>query len=169
MVDTDGGVPAALALAIVFGLASIPWTYAFEQVPALPLWPAFIASATYFSTRRGLDGLVRGLAGNLVGAAYGLATLAAVSAFGWGHVGLSVLVGVGMFVAGLHAFVGILSFTPAGFLGYATAFSVEAAGMQLGAAGLIGASVATALSMGIGAGIGWLVDQAAGDLSRLMG
>jgi hypothetical protein len=32
-------------LAAVFGAPSVPWTYAFEAVLPLPLWPSFVASA----------------------------------------------------------------------------------------------------------------------------
>jgi hypothetical protein len=30
------------SLAVVFGLASVPWTYAFVAGVGLPLWPAFV-------------------------------------------------------------------------------------------------------------------------------
>ena len=45
------------SLAVVFGLASIPWTYAFVAGLEIPLWPSFIASATFYAAGGGLLGL----------------------------------------------------------------------------------------------------------------
>jgi len=45
------------ALAVVFGLASVPWTYAFVAGLRIPLWPSFIASATFYAAGDGIDGL----------------------------------------------------------------------------------------------------------------
>lgn len=158
------------ALALVFGLVSVPWTFGFEQVAGLPLWPAFVASATYFASPGGARGLARGLTGNLVGAGYAVATLALVAALGYGALGLSLLVGAGMLVAGLHAFVPLLSMTPAAFLGYATAFSVHAADATLYAGGFAGEALAVGASLAIGAAIGIAADGAAGALGpRLPG
>ena len=42
------------ALAAVFGLASVSWTYAFVGPLDVPLWPAFVASATFFAAGAGL-------------------------------------------------------------------------------------------------------------------
>jgi hypothetical protein len=154
----DPGSQRALALAVVFGVASVPWTYGFELSAQLPLWPSFIASATYFSTGGGLPGLGRGLAGNLAGALYAVAVLALVDALALGAVGLSLAVGAAMFAAGLHAFVDALSFAPAAFFGFATLFSVHAAGVHLAQAGTPGVLWATAASLAIGAAIGWVAD-----------
>jgi hypothetical protein len=101
------------ALAVVFGLASVPWTHAFVAGLHIPLWPSFIASATFYAAGTGLDALVRGYASNAAGVVYAALTLAVVGAF--------------MFLASLHGFVSLLSFTPGGFFGYATMFSVYAA------------------------------------------
>ena len=103
------------ALAIVFGLASIPWTYAFVAGLSLPLWPSFIASATFYAAGGSIDGLKRGYASNAAGIAYAAATLVIVDAFlGGGVLALSVVVGVFMFLASLHEYVPLLSFTPGG-------------------------------------------------------
>jgi hypothetical protein len=149
------------ALAAVFGLASIPWTYGFVAGLEIPLWPAFIASATYFAADGGVDGLVRGYTSNFTGIVYGAATLALVDVFfGGGVIALSVTVGAFMFLASLHAFVPLLSFTPGAFFGYATLFSVEAAGATaLGITGLPGETLAAILSMFLGALIGLLTDR----------
>ena len=154
------------ALAVVFGLASVPWTYAFVAGD-VPLWPAFIASATFYATDEdGVAGLQRGYASNAAGIAYAAATLALVDALGGGVVTLSVVVGAFMFLASLHAFVPLLSFTPGGFFGYATLFSVHAAGASaFGLGGLAGETVAAVVSMLAGACIGlgteWLSDRLA--------
>ncbi len=145
-----------LALAIVFGLASVPWTYAFVAGLEIPLWPAFIGSASFYAAGGGLDGLKLGAASNAAGIAYGAATLWLVNSFlGGGVVALSVVVGAFMFLASLHAAVETLSFTPGGFFGYATLFSVHAAdATAFGVPGLAGETLATALSMLLGALIG---------------
>lgn len=144
-------------LALLFGLASVPWTYAFVAILEIPLWPSFIASATFFAAGGDPPGLGRGLASLTAGAAYGAATLAIVAATLGGPVALSVVVGVAMLLASLHAYVPGLDFTPGGFFGYATLFSVHAAGATgLGLVGLAGELAVTLVSMAIGAGIGAL-------------
>jgi len=149
------------ALAVVFGLASVPWTYGFVVGLQIPLWPSFIASATFYAAGTGLDGLARGYASNLAGIVYAAATLAIVNNFfGGGVVALSVVVGVFMFLASLHEFVPLLSFTPGGFFGYATMFSVSAAdATAFGVAGLPGETLAAVVSMLIGAVIGLTTDE----------
>lgn len=152
-------------MALLFGGISVAWTYGFEQLPDLPLWPAFIASATVFAAGGGSQGLGRGLASNLVGAIYAWLTLWVVSAWvGGGTLALSLVVGVAMLVASLHPFVPGLGFTPGAFLGYASLFSVHAAGASMVVAGFGGELVATAASMTIGALIGFGVDHATGRL-----
>lgn len=149
------------ALAVVFGVASIPWTYGFVAGWDIPLWPAFIGSATYYAAGSGVDGLVRGYASNLAGIGYAALTLTAVNeVFGGSVIALSLIVGLAMCLASLHAAVPVLSFTPGGFFGYATLFSVHAAeSTAFGLAGLPGQTIAAVVSMGIGAAIGLLTDE----------
>jgi len=142
------------ALAVVFGLASVPWTYGFVA-GNVPLWPAFVASATYYAAGEGVPALVRGYAANAAGIGYAAATLALVGAVDGGLLALSLAVGAFMFLASLHDFLPLLSFTPGGFFGYATMFSVDAAGATaFGIPGLAGGTVAALASMGAGALIG---------------
>ncbi len=144
------------SLAVVFGLASVPWTYAFVA-GGVPLWPAFVASATFYAVdEEGLAALRRGYASNLAGICYGAATLAVVGGLlGGGLLALSLVVGAFMFLASLHAAVPPLSFTPGGFFGYATLFSVHAAGATaFGVPGLAGETLAAVVSMLLGAVIG---------------
>lgn len=149
------------ALAIVFGLASVPWTYAFVAGLRIPLWPSFIASATFYAAGGGIDGLTRGYASNTAGIVYAALTLGVVDGvLGGGVVALSVVVGAFMFFASLHEFVPLLSFTPGGFFGYATMFSVHAAGATaFGLTGLPGETLAAVVSMFIGAVIGLATDE----------
>jgi hypothetical protein len=153
------GQPAALA--VVFGLTSVPWTYAFVAGD-VPLWPSFIASATFYAAGGDLDGLVRGYASNLAGIAYAAATLAVVNGLlGGGTVALAVVVGAFMFLASLHEAVPVLSFTPGAFFGYATTFSVEAAdATAFGVGGLAGETLAAIASMLVGAAIGYGTERA---------
>lgn len=73
---------------------------------------------------------------------------------------LSVVVGVIMFLASLHESVSLLSFTPGGLFGYATLFSVDAAGpTAFGLSGLLGETVAAVVTMCIGACIGVAIDE----------
>lgn len=148
------------SLAVVFGLASVPWTYGFVAGLQIPLWPSFIASGTFYAAGSGLEGLTRGYTSNLAGIVYAAATLAIVNTyFGGGVVALSLVVGVFMFLASLHEFVPVLSFTPGGFFGYATMFSVDAADVTaFGIAGLPGETLAAIVSMLIGAVIGLTTD-----------
>jgi hypothetical protein len=146
------------SLAAVFGVASVPWTYAFVTA-GVPLWPSFVASATYYAAGEGRGAYVRATASNAAGVAYAVGTLAAVDALGGGTVTLAVVVGVAMFLASLHAAVPLLSFTPGGFFGYATMFSVHAAGATVAFGGLPGETVAATLSMGVGAVIGLGTDR----------
>ncbi|MFT4883495.1 MAG: hypothetical protein ACI8U4_001002 [Natronomonas sp.] len=150
------------SLALVFGLASVPWTYAFVAELHIPLWPSFIASATYYATdETGIEGLKKGYASNFAGILYAAATIAVVdTVFAGSFVALSVVVGAFMFVASLHEFVPFLSFTPGGFFGYATMFSIDAAGATaFGIAGLGGETLAALVAMLIGAIIGIGTDE----------
>ena len=155
------------ALALVFGLASIPWTYAFVAGLSLPLWPSFIASATFYAAGGSIEGLKRGYASNAAGIVYAAATLLIVDTFLGGSVlALSVVVGVFMSLASLHEYVPLLSFTPGGFFGYATMFSVHAAGVSaFGFPGLAGETFAALTAMFIGAGIGLATDVLSGELA----
>lgn len=154
-------------LAAVFGLASVPWTYAFVAGFHVPLWPSFVASATVYAAGGGRDGLVRGCASNVAGVAYAAVTLAVVNAaLGGGVVALSVVVGAFMFLASLHDFVPLLSFTPGAFFGYATLFSVHAAAeTAFGVPGLPGQTLATLVAVVVGAGIGFVTDRASDRLA----
>lgn len=147
------------SLALVFGLASVPWTYAFVT-GGVPLWPSFVASASFYAAGGGFDGLKRGYAGNLAGILYGAATLAIVAWLGGGTLALSVVVGVFMLLASLHEFVPLLSFAPGAFFGYATLFSVHAAeATAFGVPGLPGETLAAVVSMLLGACIGLGTEQ----------
>jgi hypothetical protein len=156
------------ALAVVFGLASVPWTYAFVAGLQIPLWPSFIASGSFYAAGGGLDGLKRGYASNAAGIGYAAATLWLVEAWlGGGVVALSVVVGAFMFLASLHGAVETLSFTPGGFFGYATMFSVHAAGATaFGVGGLGGETLAAAVSMLLGAAIGLGTERLSGALAQ---
>lgn len=151
------------SLAVVFGLASIPWTYGFVAGLHIPLWPAFIASGTFYAVGEGtdgidgLDGLVRGYASNFAGIGYAAVTLGLVNSyFGGGILALSLVVGAFMFLASLHDFVPLLSFTPGAFFGFATMFGVHAAeATAFGFIGLPGEVLAAIVSMFIGALIGF--------------
>lgn len=145
-------------LAVVFGVVSVPWTYLFVA-GGLALWPSFIASASFYAADESLG---RSVGANVVGIAYATATLAVVSLVGGEVLALSLVVGAFMFLASLHDAVGL--FTPGGFFGYATLFSVHAANSTvLGLPGLAGETVAAVLSMLAGAFIGlgtaWLRDR----------
>lgn len=136
-------------LAVVFGMVSVPWTYAFV-VGGLALWPSFIASASFYAAD---ESLTRSFLSNAAGIAYAAATLALVSRLEGGPLLLSVVVGGFMLLASLHGAVGL--FTPGGFFGYATLFSVHAAEATVfGLSRLPGATLTATLSMFAGAVIG---------------
>ncbi len=166
MPDGPGNRTETWSLAVVFGLAAVPWTYGFVAGLDLPLWPSFVAAATYYAAGGGLDGLRSGAAGNVAGVAYAAATLAVVDGLlGGGTVALSVVVGGFMLLASLHALVPLLSFAPAAFLGYATLFGVHAAGSAAALTGLPGEALAAASAMLVGAGLGYATDALAARLA----
>ena len=160
------GVRDRWALAVVFGVASVPWTYGFVAGLDIPLWPSFIASATYYAAGEGPRAFLEGYASNLAGIGYAAATLAVVDGLlGGGPVALAVVVGAFMFLASLHGAVPLLSFTPGGFFGYATMFSVHAAAATaFGVPGLAGETLAAVVSMLLGAAIGIGTDRLASAL-----
>lgn len=149
------------SLAIVFGLASVPWTYGFVAGLEIPLWPSFIASASFYAAGSGIDGLQKAYSANFAGILYAAATLLVVNTvFDGGVLALSVVVGAFMLIASLHEFVPLLSFTPGAFFGYATMFSVNAAeATAFGVAGLPGETLAAVVSMFLGALIGLGTDE----------
>lgn len=146
------------SLAAVFGAASVPWTYAFVA-GGLPLWPSFVAAASFYAAG---EDLRRSYLANALGIGYAAVTigivgwLSAVAGVAGGTVELvllSLLVGVGMFVASFHGALGL--FNPGGFFGYAAMFGVHAAGAVFpGTTGLAGETLATLVAMLLGAAIG---------------
>lgn len=165
-VDRPGEWNETWALAVAFGLASVPWTYTFVAGLHLPLWPSFVASASFFAAGGGLRGLVRSYLGNLAGILYAVATIAVVAAVGGGPVALSLVVGAFMLLASLHALVPGLDFAPAAFFGYATAFGVHSAGATaFGLTGPAGEGTAAVVAMLLGAAIGLSIERIAGWLA----
>lgn len=166
MTDPAADQSGTLSLAIVFGLASVPWTYGFVAGLDWPLWPSFVAAATFYAAGGGLDGLRRGYAGNLAGVLYAAATVGLVEgALGGGSLALSAVVGAAMFLASLHPLVGPLDFAPAAFFGYATLFGLHAAGSVVLLGGLAGEALAAAVAMLVGALIGFGTELAGDRLS----
>jgi hypothetical protein len=154
----------SLVLAVVFGVASVPWTYAFV-VSGVPLWPSFISSASYYASDGSLEGLAVSYANNFAGILYAGLTLVVVETYLGGAVlGLSLVVGFFMFIASLHD--AVVGFAPAVFLGYATMFSVHAAGVSLYLSGVPGEAVGAFGSMFVGAAIGIGTDIASGALGQ---
>lgn len=149
-----------LALAVVFGVVSIPWTYGFLRWE-IPLWPSFIGSATYYASTRGASGLGRTVLAASLGIAYAATTLAVAGDAA--ILVLSVAVGVGMLVASLHPLVSVLAHGPAAFMGYAALFSVDAASATVfGLTGLGGVTAATTVSFVVGSVIGLFTEYVAG-------
>ncbi len=148
-----------LAVAVIFGLVSVPWTYLFG-IFNLVLWPSFIASASFFASGAKARGFLRSYLNNFLGIAYAAITILITdSLFGSDLLWLSIFVGILMFVASMHYLVRQLSFMPATFFGYAVMFSVNAFGGTVFVSGLLGQFLAAALSMLIGALIGLSVDS----------
>jgi hypothetical protein len=112
------------------------------------------------------EGLIRGYASNLAGVLYAAATLWIAGALGGGPAVPALVVGGCMFLVGLHTAVPLLSFTAGGFFGYATAFSVHAAGRTVLFSGLAEETAATAIAMLIGAAVGIATDVAGDRLAR---
>jgi len=76
--ERAGGWNGTWALAVVFGLASVPWTYGFVAGLDVPLWPSFVASATVSAVDAdGAEALGKAAANSPAGVGYAAATLAA--------------------------------------------------------------------------------------------
>jgi len=105
--------------------------------------------------------VIRKYVSNLSGILYAAMTIAIVGRFfSGGLIALSIVVGTFMFLASLHSFVPLLSFTAVAFFGYATMFSVHEAGVTaFGVAALPGETLAAVVSMLIGACIGIGTDR----------
>jgi len=162
MEDERDGV---VILAAVFGIVSVPWTYAFV-VGGVPLWPSFISSASYYASDGGTEDLAVSYLNNFAGIVYATATLGVVDTYlGGGVLALSFVVGVFMFVASLHDTV--VGFAPAVFLGYAVMFSVHAAEAGLFLPDVAGETVAAVGSMFVGAAIGIGTDAASNALAAV--
>ena len=158
--DRFGEWNGTWALAVAFGLASVPWTYAFVAGLGLPLWPSFVASASFFAAGGGLDGLLRSSLGNVLGILYAATTIAIVGAIGGGPAVLAVVVGAFMLLASLQAFARRLDFVPAAFFGYATLFGVhESLDRAFAVAGLAGEAAAATVAMLLGASIGLAIER----------
>ena len=152
-----------LYTAIIFGIVSVPWTYIFTLIE-VPLLPSFISSASYFASGKKF---FKSYLNNFLGIIYaGLTLLFSTYLFTNSPMMLSVIVGIFMFIGSMHYVYKILSFLPAVFFGYATMFSVNAAGLGIfGSDALPGQVAATAVSMLFGAMIGLGVDASARRMS----
>ncbi len=93
----------------------------------VPIWVLFIAWASFFAAGGGLDGAARSLVMNALGVASATATMLAITALGgstWAVAGC-VVIGAGILVFITRE--GLVSFTPAGFFGFASVVGTIAA------------------------------------------
>jgi hypothetical protein len=96
-------------------------------VITVPIWVLFIGWASFFAAGGGVDGAAKSLVMNGLGIASATATMLAIAALGgstWAVAGC-VVVGAGILVFITRD--GLLSFTPAGFFGFASVVGTIAA------------------------------------------
>lgn len=120
-------MPARLASTVSIGLlAGLSCLLTGFAITA-PIWVLFIGWASFFAAGGGLQGAARSLTMAILGVASATASMFAITALGgstWAVAGCVV------FGAGILVFItreGLLSFTPAGFFGFASVVGVLAA------------------------------------------
>jgi hypothetical protein len=109
-------IASTLSIGLLAGLSCLVTGFAIK----VPIWAVFIAWAAFFAAGGGLDGVKRSLTMNVLGVASATVTMLAIGAFGGSTWAVAGCVVVG---AGILVFVttdGLLSFTPAGFFGFAS-------------------------------------------------
>lgn len=125
-------MPARIASTVSIGLLAGLSCLLTGFVVSVPIWALFIAWAAFFAAGGGLAGARRSLAMNVIGVASAAATMLAIGSLGgstWAVAGC-VVAGAGVLV--LITNDGLLSFTPAGFFGFASLVgTIEATGSAI--------------------------------------
>lgn len=162
------------ALAIVIGVMGGIATWLVLGPLALlglQIWIIFIAWASYFHCGGGETGLKASLPATLWGALMGTIALVIVGQLGGagGLFGVAAVVGITVIILILGAHVPLLAAIPAGVYGYACAAAfgllkadAAALGFDLGT----GVFTTTALSLIVGAVLGWISGKIAGALAK---
>lgn len=161
-------MPARIASTVSIGLlAGLSYLLTGFVVTA-PIWVLFIAWASFFAAGGALDGAARSLIMLILGVASATATMLAITALGgstWAVAGCVV------FGAGILVFItrdGLLSFTPAGFFGFASVVGTLAAtNTQITAP--VGFSHPVALVLAalvLGTAFGWASERLGGLLTK---
>lgn len=120
-------MPARLASTVAIGLLAGLSCLLTGFVVPVPIWVLFIGWASFFAAGGGRNGATRSLTMLILGVASATATMLAITALGgstWAVAGCVVL------GAGILVFItrdGLLSFTPAGFFGFASVVGTLAA------------------------------------------
>lgn len=120
-------MPARLASTVAIGLLAGLSCLLTGFVIPVPIWVLFIGWASFFAAGGGLTGAARSLTMLILGVASATATMLAITALGgstWA-VGGCVVIGAGILVFITRD--GLLSFTPAGFFGFASVVGTVAA------------------------------------------
>ncbi|MGE0215848.1 DUF1097 domain-containing protein [Mycolicibacterium sp.] len=151
-------IASTVSIGLLAGLSCLVTAFVIK----VPIWALFIAWAAVFAAGGGLDGARRSLTMNVLGIASATLTLMAIGALGgspWAVAGC-VVVGAGVLV--LITSPGVLSFTPAGFFGFASIVAtVSATGTAVTAGPSLAHPVvlvlgAVALGTGFGLASEWL-------------
>ena len=145
---------ALVALALSIGILIAGWTYLALGVAALPVWAGIVAWGCFFAAGGKTEGLAKTIAANLSGVLWAFVALQVGNSLGGGVPLLSVLVGVAAFIMVVQAKIPTLSFTPAAFLGAATAVSVVV--------GASGTWTSTIIALVAGALFGYVSEMLAG-------
>lgn len=150
------------ALGISIGVLIAVWAYVALGMPALGLnvWAGVIAWGAFYAAGGGMTGLKKTIASNLSGNIYAFLALLIATQLGGGVLITALLVGVIAFLMCVQAKVDLLSFIPGAFLGAATWVGAG------GGAALSSASIMIAISLVIGALLGYISEIAGKKLAK---
>ncbi len=166
------------ALAIVIGLLGGLATYFFLADPlglGLQIWAAFLAWGCFYHCGGKIGGLTSGIIGNLWGIVMATLTLLVINNVGLADsltlpVWAGICVGVGVLVMILGAHVPMLSAIPAAVYGYAATAALvllSTNGLNaLGEPSLANPAVVVAMSMIVGAVLGYISEAIAGSIAK---
>jgi len=143
-----------VAIGLLAGLSCLFTAYAVS----VPIWVLFIAWASFFAAGGGLHGALRSLTMSVIGIASATVTLLAATALGGSPLVVAGCVVVGAGVLVLIRNGNLLSFTPAGFFGFAcTVGTLEATDLAINSSVSLTHPVVLVLGAtvcGIGFGLG---------------
>jgi hypothetical protein len=148
------------ALALSIGVLIAIWTYvAVAVVPELSVWAAIVAWGCFFAAGGKGQGFQKTVFANLSGLIYVWLIMQLLPHVGGGNIALAILVGVIAFLMVMQSKVPALSFIPGAFIGAAVT-------VGSGGAGDMTHLIYLAVSLVIGAALGFVSEAMAGSFAK---